>query len=1324
MMTEKEFIEDLSQKNANYNNPEQAITVANLCDTISKDINTDSKRFIYELLQNADDASCLTGKLDVRIDFVDSYIVVSHKGQEFTQVDIESISSAGDGTKAGDENKTGFKGIGFKSVFHHSNCVYIKTGDYCFKYDKAHWNCHWNDSWDDKMTWRNGRKTKHKDAVLKMPWQIIPVWDELPSAVTKINLDGYNVSTVIEHNKISELEKELTDLFDESQIVLFLRSKDVTITINASEKILLEKVVNGEITQLKRGSAVLSEWLIKTEKFDIPEDVKNEIKNDEKSPRKLKESMRTEISFAIQLTENKLTAAKDALVFTFLPTSIKSGFPFLVNASFLTDAGRQHLHIDTYWNQWIYKKIPLLYFGWMARLADRSSRYNEQFIDVIPDKIYGQSKLSDSYNEGYTEALKSIAFIPNQNGDLLKVSDALLDATGISGCINKQTIVNHKNKTKGTSFTMTSFLLSNLEHKSVFKRLGVEVFEVSDLDVFFTSDIFVREHKLEENFRLIEFLFKQAQHENEDNRAEWDMQLKRTPFIFDDSEKLKKPEAIYFPSIGFTNQLADDISIIHSDVLVEINKDQNIKRWLERLGVKEPTDVSFIEKTIIGNSNFITIENAVEVCRYLFHAHKKGLLEDYYSKLRSINILTQQRTLKKAQDCFLSDLYRPELPLEQCCKIDFFVSDDYLDKNSYSSEWKTFFLKIEVKEDVEWRAFDIKISEITPSRIDYLLLNELKIKSQKFVKVKDNKDFAIGLSGEQMWPFDSSHITYKSFSFLQYADNYDFSRLLFQRIFDKFPRIPDNYNSIEVHGVTGLIYRTIDEYNLKRHDLVSDYFQWAIDNLAIFPTTMQKCLKSSEIFINTPENKELAGKYLPVLDYDGVLTDEWRRIVPFKSYLELDDYLKILSAISEESTTDEELIKENKERIVKIYAKIADNYLSDKDNLKTWGQTNKLMAKDDKFYKTEDLAYITVEGFNAPNLIYTNRPSDRVIKLFRLLGVKVIDRVSPEFDSEPSSSDCLKSKLLQVAPLIALVSIEKQGSTEWNKEHVATKEKIQQARFYETSGIELSYGNEEDKQKRSTFAENDKFYYAGQWDKTTVLDGLADPLCKFLHIKNAERLIVVLLSSSLKDGMAYLIEKGFDVTLILPELLTQPDTTVSPTPPPPEGIDMQSRVVTAQEAIKIVEEELKKRCFNFENANNSFTVTYGVIKPDGQSSKIITKSARGGWLYFTPREWIELADGIAQLFIVDSHSNVKLVSIDDIIERNDKFHIRFDTNVFAVDINLKIFAQFFKPMSPNSVYFVFEAPTGSTDDFLKEFGLSERNTSAVELTQDDINLLS
>ena len=212
-MTEKEFIETLNRNNSDYSNPELAITTANLCNTISRDINTDSQRFIYELLQNADDASNQNNKLDVQIDFIEDFLIVSHKGEPFSRIDIESISSAGDGTKTSDANKTGFKGIGFKSVFSHSNCVIIKSKEVCFRYDKSCWEDHWKDSWVSKDTWQNERRIKHKDDQSQMPWQIIPVWTDLSEKFNQFPISQqFNVSTIIKCNEIDKLKKDIVDL--------------------------------------------------------------------------------------------------------------------------------------------------------------------------------------------------------------------------------------------------------------------------------------------------------------------------------------------------------------------------------------------------------------------------------------------------------------------------------------------------------------------------------------------------------------------------------------------------------------------------------------------------------------------------------------------------------------------------------------------------------------------------------------------------------------------------------------------------------------------------------------------------------------------------------------------------------------------------------------------------------------------------------------------------------------------------------------------------------------------------------------------------------
>jgi hypothetical protein len=1126
-MSNKDFIKQLSQKIANYNTPEQAISQANSCDSLSNDIYTDSKRFIYELLQNADDASSQTGNLDFRIDFSGQYIVVSHKGEPFSENDIKSICSVGDGNKKSDENKTGFKGIGFKSVFAHSEFVIIKSGEYCFKFDKQESN-KWNTSWGKESKWKKERQADNKDDEIKMPWQIIPVWAEIPNELKHLSIfnSGYNVSTFIRHHDIEKLKKSLTELFSESQIILFLRSKEIKITINTTETLILEKSVIDNATVLKRNNKTISEWLIKTEQFDIPQDIQILIKDNNRYPRKLRESKRTEISFAIQLEKGKLKAADDEkrLIFTYLPTSINSGLPFLLNANFLTDAGRQNIHIDLDWNQWLYKQIPLKYFAWIAELAAKE-KYNDQFLNVVPQKLSGYNELENSFNEGYREAIKTIAFIPNLKGKLLKVSEVLFDETNISDFINKETLFKYIDSTRNKSFCISS-LIPHLHPITILKKMGIETFEIKDLDGFFISNIFLSEHKLSENFNLIKFLYQQVQKSrNDENRTEWNMRLKNIPFVFDKNEKLQKPEHIYFPSVEYSNHFSDDISIVHSDVFDCINKNQGVKSWLKSLGIEEPTDVNFIKKTIIGNKDFVKKSNAISIGRYLFNAHKKGLLENCYKDLGNFKLLTKRENLINANDTFLSDFYEPNLKIEFAHEEDWYVSELYFEKKDLISEWKTFFLKIGVSDDIVWK--ESKLWYDIDERPD----------TEYFPNREERNEIARKYTNKApsgTYPFIIHYYCIHNFSFILKAIDFRFSHSFWKRCFEKEYIIIDDYYYGNTGEAPGYGPRGEKKVNMKEN-----YFIWTIQNIKLFPTIQKDCRKASEIFKNNiPQIKEIAGKYLPVLDYDGIISPKWSEILPFKTQLELDDYLEILACVWQDTDVSDEEQKENKKRVCLIYEKLTellpDLHPLDKDKLQNWVNDNNLLAKDGNFYSPKELSLVTVDGFNANNLIYTEKKDDdRIIELFRLWDVHIIDKVTPKFSNNTVKKDDLRERLKYIAQLIALVAVEKSKSKkDWEDEYNRINKKLSEISFYETTKIYISYGNEQDEQERSTWADGNTFYYVGNWYKPRILDGLVEPLCKFLNIRYAERILTVLLLDDFEEGLEYLKEKGFDISLI------------------------------------------------------------------------------------------------------------------------------------------------------------------------------------------------
>lgn len=93
------------------------------------DLYPDNAHFIYELLQNAEDAGAREVSFDLRPDG----LRVEHDGTRlFDLKDIESITSIGQSTKADDAVAIGKFGVGFKAVFAYTQRPVIHSGDHSF----------------------------------------------------------------------------------------------------------------------------------------------------------------------------------------------------------------------------------------------------------------------------------------------------------------------------------------------------------------------------------------------------------------------------------------------------------------------------------------------------------------------------------------------------------------------------------------------------------------------------------------------------------------------------------------------------------------------------------------------------------------------------------------------------------------------------------------------------------------------------------------------------------------------------------------------------------------------------------------------------------------------------------------------------------------------------------------------------------------------------------------------------------------------------------------------------------------------------------------
>ena len=97
----------------------------------------DRAHFIYELLQNAEDALALRRQRDPGVDFsgkvtfrlCSNHLEVSHYGKLFDEEDVKGVCDVLRGTKAESLDQIGTFGIGFKSVYAFTRSPEVHSGD-------------------------------------------------------------------------------------------------------------------------------------------------------------------------------------------------------------------------------------------------------------------------------------------------------------------------------------------------------------------------------------------------------------------------------------------------------------------------------------------------------------------------------------------------------------------------------------------------------------------------------------------------------------------------------------------------------------------------------------------------------------------------------------------------------------------------------------------------------------------------------------------------------------------------------------------------------------------------------------------------------------------------------------------------------------------------------------------------------------------------------------------------------------------------------------------------------------------------------------------
>lgn len=1141
-----DFIRNLQNKRCDYNHPDQATSQANSLILLSSGIYTEEERFVFELLQNAVDAHSIPSEvLNIRMVIERDYFIFMHNGDPFTERDIEGLCDVGNGNKMQDVKKIGYKGIGFKSVFMRSNNVIVESGEYCFKFDKLYWEDYWERNWD---TEKYGEKDSDKK--YQMPWQIIPIEAQPPKL---IDTSGYNVVTYIKVGDVHTLNAKITKLLFNSQFLLFLKSKNIRMDfiVNGYTQSWISKSEKDNQITLSINGNEESRWLIYTnDRVDVPADLKESINSDINTPDKLKDAKTFDLSFAIALDNNgriRPLTKEESVIYTYLPTSYRFGtvgFPFLVNANFITDAGRQQLHKDSEWNKLIFSKIPFEYLNWMKELSTTHKNYWE----VLPEKSYGKGNpLEIIYADSMESAIKKIAFIPSLQDVRSKVlaSESFMDRMGISDAISVDALIGHINRVYSCKFDAANQVSNIWKGSRILADYGVFIFDKLKLKKLFDDELAFENISSEFDVKLINYLYEYYL-QNTAEQSELLFILKSTNFLLGEDDTLCTPEELFFPSsYKENNEFAEKAKLLHQDIYEPISSSPQIIEWLSLLGMEHLSDVTFIQN-VICKTDYVTTENAIEVGKFLFKVNQRENIFDKISQyyLRCIPFLTSKGNLRSARELFLSSKYKPELDIEYLLDEDIFISDSYCENESIS-EWKVFLLKMGIREDIlneneDLYFYDRKYRQ----RYDIGFFEDIKKCSEKYEWISGG---GWNLGTGRGYTFNCVRVNYGTFSFLEYCNNHAFSKVVLSKLMQKYE--PDAIDtSVKcVSGWTGIFSREIYSSMLTDLGCSINHFKWVIENCSVFPTVKKDCRKAIEVYSNSiPNIKEIAGNYLPIIDIDEEISHLWQAYFGLKDHLTIEDYLFLLTEIS----ADSEQASNNRHRISFIYQKLielgcleSEKYIN---QIKEWAASNLLLSNDSVFISPSELSYVSLDGFSSKNRVYIGNPADKekVIELLALMGVKIItpESIKTEFEEKEESHELKNILRVKISALALLASGEFADESLYRINKSKMISLIEQTHFYHCKKIKLTYGDATDVLEKNTFGNENEFYYIGNLRPANV-EPLLTPLCKYLGVNKKERELFILFIENMEGIRQNLKDKGYEnVSLLEDESIEESGT--------------------------------------------------------------------------------------------------------------------------------------------------------------------------------------
>jgi hypothetical protein len=524
-------------------------------DVLLTKLYSDKTHFIYELLQNAEDAKAT----DVIFNLYEDRLEIEHNGNLFNDKDIYSICRIVDSSKKGDKTKIGKFGIGFKSVYAYTKTPFIHSGHMHFLIKDYVKPCKAKTiKYDNFETVFNIPFNKEDDEEFKLN-----SYNEIKDKLS--NLDTYTLLFITSISKITYYNMITED-------VVKYEKKEIA-GDNKLKKCQIMHDINNQ--------RIYSEnWYIFSEKNDTDFSLNNSY-----------------IAFKYAYDEDdkeKIVEVESSPLFVYFPTKKETFYKFLIQGNFETTSSRDDILLND-WNINQFRKISKLVSTVIFKMK-KIKLLNMQFLDVlIPKSYFNENSIFSIIFKSIIEILSSEKeLIPTnlnnefaniKNGVLAENKDllSLLDSAQLSKLLNSN------------NCKWIDYVPPNSELWKFLKiRLKIRSLNNNDLINHINGDFL----RIQSDEWISNFYFFLSKHKNL-----WEKKYDKDPQKIIYTKKILRTEAggqvdlfvdnkknIYYPP-------KDETSF--STVKKSLITNNDIDRFLRNFGLREPSMKDEIYKFIL-----------------------------------------------------------------------------------------------------------------------------------------------------------------------------------------------------------------------------------------------------------------------------------------------------------------------------------------------------------------------------------------------------------------------------------------------------------------------------------------------------------------------------------------------------------------------------------------------------------------------------------------------------------------------------------------------------------------------------------------------------